>query len=543
MRFSLKSLSIGFTLQFATLNRIQDWFEKKALLLLGIILSLISAASFFVFYQNGLGIAYNDARSHLDIARRVVENLKPGVAQLGSVWLPLPHILMIATVWNDFMWHSGLAGALQSMLAYIGTGLIVYLFLKHLRVGMIGRLAGVFIFAANLNILYMQSTAMTELLLLGTMTAGVYELLVWYENEQIIHLIYAGFWILLSTLIRYDGWFLLIFSTCIMVLYIWKKYGYKKTEGIFVLFLTLAGFGLVLWLLWNQMIFKDALYFINGPYSAREQQLQLKRAGALPTEGNFLLSLIIYLYALVYNSGALTLFLGATGAVILWFDKNIKVKTKLALAALLAPFFFNVLALYMGQSVLYVQGISGKSWFNVRYGLMMLPSLAIFIGYLVQRLKLLRFALIGLLLFVTFFSFTARDAVTIDDALVGSSGKNVKEVSGWLRDHATNQDGFILISVASHDAIIFSSGLPMSKFIHEGTGLYWDYATAHPDRWARWIIMRTHDTNDLTFKLIHTNPAMNKYILIHHFPFADIYEIKPQYLSDLHTKPVLAQQK
>src|SRR5438045_8792095 len=90
------------------------FFQKHTTFLLCIILSLISFGSFIFYYVNGLGLAYNDARSHLDIGRRVVENLKPGFAQLGSVWLPLPHLLMAATIWNDFMWHSGLSGAIQS---------------------------------------------------------------------------------------------------------------------------------------------------------------------------------------------------------------------------------------------------------------------------------------------------------------------------------------------------------------------------------------------------------------------------------------------
>jgi len=68
----------------------------------------------------------------------------------------------------------------------------------------------------------------------------------------------------------------------------------------------------------------------------------------------------------------------------------------------------------------------------------------------------------------------------IDDAKIGASQKNVTEVSGWLANNAEDLDGFILISAASHDAIIFSSGLPMKKFIHEGTGLYWESAIASP---------------------------------------------------------------
>jgi hypothetical protein len=173
----------------------------------------------------------------------------------------------------------------------------------------------------------------------------------------------------------------------------------------------------------------------------------------------------------------------------------------------------------------------------------MMPAIVIFIGYLINRAKSLRIVLLGLVLMVSFFAFVNAEAVTIDDATVGSSQKNVTEVSGWLKTHAANKPGFVLISAASHDAIIFSSGLPMSKFIHEGTGNYWLAATSSPDRWARWIIMRTHDRNDLTFKLLEANAGLSKYRLVGHYPFADIYELDEQYLGTLNTKPVLDKQK
>jgi hypothetical protein len=153
--------------------------EAVALPFITLILTGISIAAFVHFYQNGLGIAYNDARSHLDIGRRVVEGLNVGAAQLGSVWLPLTHLLMGATIWNDFMWHSGLAGALWSMLSFIMTGVWIYLFLRELSVGLLGRVSGVALFVANINVLYLQSTAMTELVLIGTMTGGAYYFLLY----------------------------------------------------------------------------------------------------------------------------------------------------------------------------------------------------------------------------------------------------------------------------------------------------------------------------------------------------------------------------
>ena len=506
-------------------------------------LTAISVFFYITYYQNTLGLAYNDARSHLDIGRRVVAGLKPGLAQLGSVWLPLPHLLMVPTIWNDFMWHSGLAGALQSMISFVLTGIIIYLYLRKIGVGLLGRLIGILVFIANINVLYLQSTAMTELLLLATMTAGAYELMLWFKKEQLLNLIKSSFWIMLSTLIRYDGWFLLAVAAFLIVIKTIKSKGYKSAEGIFLFFCTLGGLGIMLWLLWNQLIFKDALFFAFGPYSARAQQLQLEEAGVLATKGNLLLSSKVYLYALLYNSYAFNAVLGAIGAIAFWLDKKMKPVIKIASLALFAPFVFNVLALYLGHSVLFIQGISGDTWFNARYGIMMMPSIAIFIGYLVHRAVRFRLLIIGLIMFIAYFAFANYDAVTIDDARVGSSQKNVSEVSGWLAANAKDEKGFVLISAASHDAIIFSSGLPMKKFIHEGTGKYWESATTSPDRWARWIVMRTNDVNDQTFKAVSKTSALDKYVLVDTYPFADIYELKPEYMDQLNTEPILGKQR
>jgi hypothetical protein len=539
MQFDLKSVSINLSFYEGSVEKVKRFFDKKTTLILFFILAMISITSYLYYLSNGLGVAYNDARSHLDIARRVVENLKPGFAQLGSVWLPLPHLLATLTVWNNFMWHSGLAGALQSMISYVATGLLTYKILKTLSVNMLGRIAGVLVFALNMNILYMQSTAMTELLLLGTMTAGVYELIKWHEDNQTSHLIRSSFWIMLSTMIRYDGWFLLFYSLILIIIHGYRKFGYKTTEGLVVLFATLGGFGIVLWVFWNWIIFKDPLYFISGPYAAATQQQQLAAAGVLATKHNLPFSLESYIFAVIYNSGMFQTVLACIGMLLFWFDKRINASLRLAATLLLAPFAFNVLALYLGQSVLFIQGLNGNSWFNVRYGLMMVPSVAVFDGYLISRLKSIKYLVFGLLIFVMFFSVVNRDAVTIDDAVFGASGKNVSEVSGYLHGQAGNKPGFVLISVASHDAIIFSSGLQMSRFIHEGDGQYWTLATTQPEHWARWIVMRTNDTSDQTFKLLQHNPEFKKdYVLQDHYPFADVYVIKPQYVKGLHTQPV-----
>jgi hypothetical protein len=209
----------------------------------GFILCLISLALFVYYYQNGLGLAYSDAQSHLNIARRIIDNLTPGFAQIGSIWLPLPHLLMLPTIWNDFMWHSGLSGALVSMIAYVAAGVLIFKLLRELGVPALGRIMGVSLFALNPNILYLQSTAMTELLLLATMMAGAYYFFLWTKKRDDILLIKSAFWIMLSTLVRYEGWVLLFFESIALLIFTWRDKGWRKTEGNVLAFCFLGGFG------------------------------------------------------------------------------------------------------------------------------------------------------------------------------------------------------------------------------------------------------------------------------------------------------------
>ena len=230
--------------EFSISSKISGFFrnsiQKYAVILITILLSAISIYFFVYFLRNGLGLSYNDARSHLDIGRRVVEGLKPGLAQLGSVWLPLNHILMIPTIWNNWMWHSGLSGALENMIAFVVTGMIIYAILRELQVTILGRIVGIVIFIANLNILYLQSTAMTEILLLSTMTIGRYHLLMWHKNNDILHLVKSAFWVMLATMVRYDGWFLLLFAGLLVAVQAARTKGIRKVEGVVLLYLTLG---------------------------------------------------------------------------------------------------------------------------------------------------------------------------------------------------------------------------------------------------------------------------------------------------------------
>src|SRR5438876_11060527 len=87
--------------------------------LLAAICILISIVAVIFYFRHGAILLYGDAVAHINIARRVFDSRTPGIFQLGTVWLPLPHLLDIPFIATDCMWRTGLGASIPSMLAYV----------------------------------------------------------------------------------------------------------------------------------------------------------------------------------------------------------------------------------------------------------------------------------------------------------------------------------------------------------------------------------------------------------------------------------------
>ena len=130
--------------------------------------AMLTLAALFFCSQHQLLLLYGDAVAHLHIARRIFDSREPGFRQLGSVWLPLPHLLLVPFVQKMSWWQSGVAAALPSMACYVAACVGLYrlalCFVRH----SVAWLAVAF-FALNPGLLYFSTTAMTEPLFLAEM--------------------------------------------------------------------------------------------------------------------------------------------------------------------------------------------------------------------------------------------------------------------------------------------------------------------------------------------------------------------------------------
>jgi len=208
-----------------------------------IALATISSIAAYIALQTNTILAYNDATAHLNTARRVFDNLTPGFVQLGSVWLPLLHLLQMPFVVSNYLWQSGLAGWIVSGASFVITGLFLYKLTFYLTNQKLAGIISVMAITLNANMLYLQTTAMFEPLLLATATGAIYYLAKWTIEKDTNHLIFSAFLVMLATLTRYDGWALCI-ACAIYVAFVSIIDKAKHKEGNFLLFVFLAGFGI-----------------------------------------------------------------------------------------------------------------------------------------------------------------------------------------------------------------------------------------------------------------------------------------------------------
>src|SRR3989338_6019450 len=156
-------MNLSISIPEKKIKKILQFIDRIRLLRLTIFVTIFLAiVSTAIAFNNDLIVAYGDAESHLNIAKRVIDGLTPGFAQLGGIWLPLPHLLMIPLVKVDILWRTGLAGSLISGIAYVVSAIVIFKLVKLVFPNKQAALAAVLVFLLNPNVLYLQSTPMTE---------------------------------------------------------------------------------------------------------------------------------------------------------------------------------------------------------------------------------------------------------------------------------------------------------------------------------------------------------------------------------------------
>jgi hypothetical protein len=541
------------------------WRWDRETALLAWLTAGVSIASFLFHFRRGDVLLYGDAVAHINIARRLFDSRTPGLLQLGTVWLPLPHLLMVPFLLSDWMWKTGMGGSIPSMAAYVFGVLGIFRLLRATLgfsqtngMGKVAAWVGAIIYAANPNLIYLQATAMTEPLYLALFIwAALYfsEFVRWtrgldncsrgaspsYETSPSSSLPKCGVCLAAACLTRYDAWILAAAMCAVSVFIVFQSKAEQSSpvlrRGVRSLLLLAAAVP-VLWLAYNAIVYRNPLEFANGPYSAKA--IEARTPGAshpgshdLPVAFSYFLKsgeLNLAsgnwqkLWILLALAGVVGCMTGVDGNVALpsrrlsrdhpaHRSEGEKPSERPAgrrrhrpLLLLWVPLPFYTLSVAYGGVPIFMPVWWPFSYYNVRYGLELLPAFAVFGALAVYfmaaraRPRAVRLVLVVAALGCVAASYASiwRDPVCFREAWINSRTRISleREVADFLR--ALPPDSNLLMYLGNHVGALQRAGIPLRRVINEGNhrtwkqpvdleGL-WERALANPAQYADFVI-------------------------------------------------------
>ena len=481
----------------------------------------ISVFSFLFYYRHGDVLLYGDAVAHINIARRVFDSRTPGLLQLGTVWLPLPHLLILPFIVSQRLWQTGAGGSIPSMAAYVFGVLGIFRLVRTALarngepddVAKLGPWLAAILYAANPNLIYMQATAMGESLYLAFFIWAV-AYFAEFARGNAKALTKCGVCVAAASLTRYDGWFLAAVLVPVAVILYSRLRKQRKDKAevvnaaqlpsrshIFRFFL-IAAAGPVLWLTYNAAVYRNPLEFANGPYSAKS--IEKKTATLNPAKGNLRAAASYFLKAAELNVahsgwlGRTWLALAILGSLISWFERRGR-----AALLLWTPIPFYALSIAYGSIPIFVPTWWPFSRYNVRYGLHLLPAFAVFvplaISFLLRSASRLpqiptswrKWATPATLLVTLFFGLASYAAIwRVNPICYREADLNMKgrvaldrQLGRWLQDLPPNST--LLMYLGEHVGALEQVGIPLRRTINEGNHRVWKQPVDPDGLWER----------------------------------------------------------
>lgn len=462
-----------------------------------IVVSVLSSIANFLFYLlQGHVLEYVDSISHQMIARRVLDSPTPGLSQIGGVWLPLPHLLSLPFIWNDWFYFSGVAGSFLSMISYVVVVLFVYRIARLLGCNQAISIIAAGIVAFNPNMRYMQSISMTELPLLAGIVLATYFLIRWSRDESISAMIGLIAAVLLASSTRYEGWPLLG-AAFLVIVYVTIRRGWSWARRIdySLYYLAFAGLFIPLWSIWNKVIIQTGwLGFKEGEYAVATNWVTATE----PSTGHPWIAIKTYWFAMSSIAGEWMLLLAAGGlGCFLLRDRLDPKSAGVLILAFPAPFY--AFMLWAGERPLHVPQITGDIY-NVRFALQMAPMVALMAALLVQtifdlarRSPLRQLVIAGAVMGA--IVLTPATAITLTEPIAarqnGDLQSNQRAVGTWIAAHYPGK-ARVLMQTIGNEVTLFYSRLPLDQVIYEGINIddLWAKALTDPGEHVDWIVMR-----------------------------------------------------
>lgn len=520
----------------------------------------LGAAHFVYYYAHGLTTAHYDAKAHLLVARRIVDSLEPGYAQIGVHWLPLIHLLYLPIVLFDSQYRSGLLPGLISVVSFaLSVGLTYKISYRFTGSAGAALLAAV-ILAANPNLLYLQSCPLTEPVYMLLMLLALDKLIAWRESAGTRLPWMAAVWASLGALCRYEGWYF-IAGVLLLLINDMRTHFLPRRTALRAGAVYLAVFA------------APAAAHFGYIYHRLGDSFFLRVAQGNPdpylTYRNPFLSVLYHLGELSQIATLLPLLLAAAGIFLFLVEREDR-NLRAPLMLLWIPSLINISALYWGLI------------YRLRYSVLLLPAVGVFAALAMRREREGRRHLILACVAVMALPWICRLSERFPPSMRLESGPGAlllpaaalmlflaaeatrrhvpaaillcvlgmlipalarenrpmmaetlehefmeperKEVLGYLK---RNYDGRkILIDMGRQAPLVYDSGFPVRDFVYnEGGGARWHAALSDPEGEVGWFI--TEDGDALSERLRRDTQWTGKFSLVLRTERFSVYRLNP----------------
>jgi hypothetical protein len=459
--------------------------SSRAPQIVAAIAALGGTAAAVHYHRLGLSLAHYDARAHLVVARRVFDSLTPGWQQVGAVWLPLPHLLNALPVQIDWLYRTGFSAIAISIASMALASWAIALLIQRATGSIVGGVVAAALLMLNPDVLYLQSTPMTEPLLFGTTFLAVALIGIWAAAPGSTRA--AGWASIAALLTRYEA-FPIVASAIVLAFVVLLRRGWSAGDAF------RAVRGLALWPLWalaaflvNSKVSVGAWFVSSGFFVAENPAMGHPWPAWLQVwEGLVRLTGPALPWIAVVSAIAIVLAfaLPHAGGDSRWLAP--KVPATLAGAAVVLP-----LALAACAALPLYAYFKGHP-VRIRYDVPLVAAAAAITGTGVALLPRRAQPIAGALI-VAIAAWQApplqKDAaVVIESQREQPNFEGRKAVTAFLVSHWDGQP--IMMSMGSlghymHD--LSRAGFGIKDFLHEGNGEIWKYAVQHPQPVVEWM--------------------------------------------------------
>jgi hypothetical protein len=424
------------------------------------------------YARAGLTLSHYDAKAHLVVARRIVDSLTPGWIQIGAVWLPLPHLISAIPVQWDFFYRTGAFGVGLSVVSFAAAVYVVCRLLTDLTGSRAAALAGSLVFGLNPNVLYLQSTPMTEPLLMAlTLLAtwlGINAIRSGHARDgRLASLALAG-----AAATRYEAWPFTAAFLALSVMAAWRLHG--SPGRAFAIVGRLAAYPVMAVLAF--VVLSRATvgsWFVKSGFFVAENPDQTRPFRALASVWWGVHELSSRSLAVIGTAGLLMLLARA-----FWKRDVAPWVPALALAGVaVLPWY----AFYSGHP------------FRIRYMIPLIPAAALGVGCavgLAGRMKPLIALAAFAALAVAPRPLDPSAPMVVEAQWDRANRAGRAQVAAYLRAHWDGEPIMASMGSLAHFMQELSGdGHRIRDFLHEGNGDIWLAALEYPDPHVEWVLI------------------------------------------------------